>query len=224
MASLDLLKANAFLELALPDSAFYRWKKVFRRIQLFPTLHKKVTFKISNDFQMNEWVRLGLAFAKDRGLPIAGIHAARYYLGLPPDSAACLPHRARIQVLSQDPSTDAAMFAQLPFPTKISASRKSSFFAPEKVFVHLKINNTWHPWVSLHKVHSLCISVEKEFVSLFYLLYIEHLHMYRYGKSTLLPALVSRVSVKRFGVECFGQAPTLRNLLREQSDWKYSPI
>lgn len=226
MASLDLLKANAYLELALPDSASYRWKKVFKRIRLFsaPKL-LRVTFQNHSNQQL---VRDGISFARKRGLPIAGVHAARHYLGLPQDDSAYLPQRALLQVLSEDPIRDAELFAkQVPYPTKVISREKSSFFAPEKVFLYVQTEPT-HPWIplmSLHHVHDLCVSVEKGFVSLFYLLYMEYLHRYRYNKSQvpwLIPALLSHVSTKRFQVQCIGQAPTMQNILRTQSSWKYT--
>lgn len=229
MVSLDLLKAHAYLELALPDSASYRWKKVFRRIRLFSVPKKfRVAFaKSTNCSKLNDLVRDGLVLARKRGLPIAGVHAARHYMGLPQDESAYLPHRARIQVLSEDPRHDAELFAeQIPYPIRIVAREKSSFFAPAKVFLYVQIEqrNKWIPLVSLHKVSELCVSVEKDFVNIFYLLYMEHLHRYRYATraSWLIHALLSRVSTKRFNINCFGQAPTLQNLLRTQSSWKYT--
>jgi hypothetical protein len=225
LAPLSLIKANAYIELAMPDTAAFRWKKVFQRIQLLEKTAKKkreLRFKQSKGDLLNELVERAYNFAKQSGLPVAGVHAARYYLSKPFDPSATLGTKvfARLQVLSTEPLRDAQRFAALSNGhVRMLPGRQSSFFSPHKVFVQVQIDGRWYNWISVHQVRDRCVAVENGFVSLFYLLYNEYLHVYRYGRSRvpwLLTALVRNVSVKRLRVECYGNAPGKTNLKQQQ--------
>lgn len=224
-APLSLIQANAYIELAMPDTAAFRWKKVFQRVQLLEKTAKKkrvLRFKQSKGDLLNELVERAYRFAKQSGLPVAGVHAARYYLSKPFDPSVTLVTKvfARLQVLSTDPLRDAQRFAALSNGhVRVLPGRQSSYFSPYKVFVQIQIDGQWHNWISLHQVRDRCVAVENGFVSLFYLLFNEYLHVYRYGRSRvpwLLTALVRKVSVKRLRVECYGNAPVMANLKQQQ--------
>lgn len=230
LAPLSLIKANAYIELAMPDTAAFRWKKVFQRVQLLekPTRKSKLRFKQSKGDILNELVERAYRNARQKRLPIAGVHAAWYYLQKqkPFDPSVTLSNSfARLQVLSTEPLRDAEHFAALARPNEVRvlSIRQSSYFSPRKVFVQVQIDGQWHNWISLHEVREKCIAVEQGFVSLFYLLYNEYLHVYRYGRSLvpwLLVALVRKVSVKRLRVECYGNAPSMTNLKQKQQQCK----
>ena len=85
LAPIELLKANAYLELASPDTAWFRWKKVYERISL---LERSLKTKKKFNSPVLE---------KTTGTLITGFHAARFHLGLP-----FVPELAPLRFTSKD--------------------------------------------------------------------------------------------------------------------------
>jgi len=76
LAPLSLVKANAYLELASPDTAWFRWKKVYARIALleqFLKTNKNSFFKFPV-IKKNK---------NNSSSLITGFHAARFHMGFP---------------------------------------------------------------------------------------------------------------------------------------------
>lgn len=94
LAPIELLKANAYLELASPDTAWFRWEKVYERISL---LEKILKTKKNNNRTISKSTH-------DEGPLITGFHAARFHLGLPfePDLAP-LRFTSKDQCIATDP-------------------------------------------------------------------------------------------------------------------------
>lgn len=94
LAPIELLKANAYLELASPDTAWFRWEKVYERIGLLERIlkTKKNNVSVSKRTQY------------DKGPLITGFHAARYHLGLPFEPGlAPLRFTSKDQCIATDP-------------------------------------------------------------------------------------------------------------------------
>lgn len=72
LAPIELLKANAYLELASPDTAWFRWEKVYERIDLLERILKNTNFLVKSP-----------SLNQETGSLITGFHAARFHLGLP---------------------------------------------------------------------------------------------------------------------------------------------
>jgi hypothetical protein len=94
LAPIELLKANAYLELASPDTAWFRWKKVYERIGLLERILKT---KKNN-------VLISKRTKNDKGPLITGFHAARFQLGLPFEpELAPLRFTSKDQCIATDP-------------------------------------------------------------------------------------------------------------------------
>ena len=89
LCPLDLLKANAHVELVEPKTAMFRWKKVFDRIKRLENAHPvwkpgewcANAWSVESDDRIAKATKRLLQQAKREGLPIAGAHAAVFYSG-----------------------------------------------------------------------------------------------------------------------------------------------
>jgi len=93
LAPIERLKANAYLELASPDTAWFRWKKVYERIGLLERI-----LKTNNNVSVSKRTK------NDKGPLITGFHAARFHLGRPFEpELAPLRFTSKDQCIATDP-------------------------------------------------------------------------------------------------------------------------
>ena len=89
VCNINLLKANAYIELAMPKSSLFRWSKVYKRLQLLETKYKLTSkFKVQSMFNdtpssfLEDIVQtLKNSCIKKRN-PIVGFEAIKYYLNI----------------------------------------------------------------------------------------------------------------------------------------------
>jgi hypothetical protein len=214
LCPLSLLKANSYLELASPDTAAYRWKKVYKRVRLLEkhtrapsssvsSTPRSVSFSVSDSFKNHV---------------VTGIHAARHYLKRPPAGGDL---NGEVQLLGVVPSfkdTTSTIFKETP----------GAYNGMTQVEVNIK--DRWYPYIRVHDVSSQCVAFDPQqskqgprYASLFHVLYVGYMEDYAFGKTDIpIRALLRIVNKKRFfHSECVGTAPTIQNLKRAQSTWTY---
>jgi len=212
LCPLSLLKANAYLELASPDTAAYRWKKVYKRVRL---LEKHTRAPSSVSFTPRSVSYSGLDSFKNH--VVTGIHAARHYLKRPPGG-----DHGEIQLLGVVPN----------FKFQSTNFKETPGAYNGMTQVEVNIHNRWYPYIRVHDVSSQCIAFDPQqtnrggpqYASLFHVLYVGYMEDYTFGKTDIpIRALLRIVNKTRFHSECVGIAPTIQNLKRTQSTWTYKP-
>lgn len=142
LAPIELIKANAYLELASPDTAWFRWEKVYTRIVLLEKFlkTKKETFKTIYN-------------KKTIGTLITGFHAARFHLGLPfsPDLAPLRFAKTNDQCIATDPKNNQ-------FATLFHVIYLGYFDLYEQGHTDIPIKALLGK-ISKTKLHSVCVGV-----------------------------------------------------------------
>lgn len=89
VCNINLLKANAYIELAMPKSSLFRWSKVYKRLQLLETKHKLTSkFKVQSMFNdtltsyLEDIVYTLKRSCVKKKIPIVGFEAIKYYLNI----------------------------------------------------------------------------------------------------------------------------------------------
>lgn len=241
LCPIHLLKANAYLELAQPDTAYYRWAKVYARLRLLednkpiistfqPNIH---AFSMSNIPELNDLVRDSIELTKRLQLPIAGVHAIRHYLGLPTDTRSTLHKRARLQVVSTSPEQHLKQYMAIlnAFRTRVYTTNAKNTFCPRKENLDVYIKGKWYRFISIHDGKDRCVAIhtvqKTKYASVFYCIYMAYYHLYKYNNNIdkqWLKQLVNRVSISDFKVNCYGNAKTVYNIKREKAklpEWSY---
>lgn len=87
VCNINLLKANAYIELAMPKSSLFRWSKVYKRLQLLEMKHKLTSkFKVESMFNdslsyyLEDIVNKIKSSCVKKKIPIVGFEAIKYYL------------------------------------------------------------------------------------------------------------------------------------------------
>lgn len=222
LCPLNLLKANGYLELTLPDSAGFRWKKVAERVGLLEKAWSKnstVDNKTpKSKLNVNE---LAIAIAQANNLPIAGRAAVFYHTQTNASSDPVF------EALSMNPKKDLGLFKSLARQTRTVAPSKDSTFGPVVWTLVDSADNK--PLVRLHDASHMCVAtdpVNPAYVNLFYLLYTEYFRAYvtaQRGRTPTVRALLNVLSETKFGVSCFGTAPTMREMRSQKSRYAYFP-
>jgi len=89
VCNINLLKANAYIELAMPKSSLFRWSKVYKRLRLLETKHKLTSkFKVQGMFNdtlpyyLEDIVDTLKNLCVKKKNPIVGFEAIKYYLNI----------------------------------------------------------------------------------------------------------------------------------------------
>ena len=89
VCNINLLKANAYIELAMPKSSLFRWSKVYKRVNLLEKKHKLTSkFKVQSMFNDNlsnyleDIVEKIKSSCVKKKIPIVGFEAIKYYLNI----------------------------------------------------------------------------------------------------------------------------------------------
>lgn len=208
LCPLSLLKANAYLELASPDTASYRWKKVYRRVRLLEknTLAPSVTTQV--------YTSQHIPSVSLKNHVVTGIHAARHYL------KRVQLGDGEVQLLGV-PSDFLVNTAIRETPGVVTYNRMTP--------LELNIKNQWYPYIRVHDISTQCVAFDPQqtntkprYASLFHVLYVGYMEDYAFGKTDIpIRALLRLVNKKRFHSECVGTAPVIQNLKRARSTWTY---
>jgi hypothetical protein len=201
LCPLSLLKANAYLELASPDTAAYRWKKIYKRVRLL----EKNSRAPSAMTTTKEGIDVPPGSFKNH--VVTGTHAARYYIKRPEG----VRREGPVQVLGV-PSD---------FLVNPDIRGKPGGYNG-MTQLEVRVKNRWYPYIRVHDISRTCIAAKNKYASLFHVLYVGYMEFYTFGKTDIpIRALLRVVNKNRFHSECVGTAPTLQNLKRVRSSWTY---
>lgn len=185
----NLLKANAYIELASPDSSMFRWAKVMPRLKKLET-HAPITLSAPSvnkiptlaDWNLPDTIKqlhLDLwEYITQNELPVLGNHATTFYLTKhTPKTDPFTPFRvscfSMLEVLTKDSMK--TMKGVRGILNK--SSYKSVHHEVDEGIVVVTYNKKRYDVFRLHDVSQICISVTKArtgamFGSLFYIIYI----------------------------------------------------
>ena len=204
LCPLSLLKANAYLELASPDTAAYRWKKIYKRVRLL----EKNSHAPSVATNQGQYVQPG----SFKNHVVTGTHAAKYYTKRQSPEGA--RREGPVQVLGV-PSD---------FLVNTDIREKPGGYNG-MTQLEVRVKNRWYPYIRVHDISRTCIAFDpakNKYASLFHVLYVGYMEFYTFGKTDIpIRALLRVVNKNRFHSECVGTAPTLQNLKRARSSWTY---
>jgi hypothetical protein len=196
VAPIELVKANAYIELCMPLSSMFRWNKVYQRIVVLEnnaknstTSKKQISFVSSNVPQLNSLVSQIMQLIIENNLPFIGIKAIRYFLGLDMWKHETIAKFAYISCMINNDSDFCSKIDELltimriPYTKK---TKKETTFLFEKITYYVTLNKKRYKLLSIQKVKSKCIStlpVKQNssnilVISVFYLL--NNLYTYQY--------------------------------------------
>jgi hypothetical protein len=205
LCPLSYLKAHAYLELASPDTASFRWTKVYKRVQLLEA-HLRAPRHCSIPTRPTD--AIPHSHNDPRFSLTTGIDAAYHYLGYTP-------------LQTENPQM-LGPIQYFPYPFF-----KKTLVYPHLFQVEIKQGRSWIPYARVHDVSSQCVSFDPDapqFASIFHVLYVGYMEHYVYGKTNIpLRDLLRKTNESHFHSECMGTAMTLQNLKRARSAWTYSP-
>lgn len=204
LCPLSYLKAQAYLELASPDTAAFRWSKVYKRVRLLETYLRAPTHvKPAVQGPVQDPVQDPDTFVT------TGLDAAYHYLGGG-------KHETRF-----DGKNPQILGNIKDFPK----DHKIKQIYPHFFQVYVRKGRSWVPTIRVHDVSEQCVSFDPNaprFASLFHVMYVGYMEHYRFGTTTIpLRRLLPLSNESRFHSECVGTARTVQNLKRAQSDWTY---
>lgn len=234
LCPLHLLKANAYLELAMPKSSMFRWAKVFERLQLlekaYPIKKDEIEWKISQDATVNELVQKCFAFLKRKELPLTGNPAIQYYIlnkfkvdryleWCPRLEALTLNGEETLKNLKKvlDRSNNKYRVVESEFKedTDRIADR-------EWTIVH---TDTECPILRLKEVVNRCYSVQRAnngvlYASIFLIITLTYRDLQTFPKLTqiehVISGMVDNIRVDDFRVECFGSVRDMLSIKRSK--------
>lgn len=236
LCPLHLLKANAYVELAMPKSAMFRWAKVFERTQLleraFPLNRAEepsegLPWERCEDAVINRLVSKCFAFCKRTNLPVGGHHAVQYYSGERVVSYRHLGWCPRLEVFTMNSEKTLRSFrglldrAGVDYIVSESTVERDSLWSNES---NLILGNNVH-LVSIKEVKNRCYSLQRSdtgvlYISLFLVISSAYHTLYRLRKNlgieqTLL-RMIGNIRVDDFKAECFGEVRDLLSIKRSK--------
>ena len=186
----NLLKANAYIELASPDSSMFRWAKVMPRLKKLET-HAPITISapyVKKIPTLTDWnlpdtikqLHMDLwEYTAQNELPVLGNHATTFYLTkrTPKKTHPFTPFRlscfSMLEVLTKDVTKTIKDVRKI----LTKSSYKSLSYVVDGGNVVVKHNKKRYDVLRVHDVSQICISITTKrddviFGSIYYLIYI----------------------------------------------------
>ena len=198
VCNINLLKANAYIELAMPKSSLFRWSKVYKRLQLLETKYKHTSkfkvqsmLKITLSSELQDIVETLKKVCVKKRIPIVGFGAIKYYLNIKSKKANTTFYNEDfplLEVISSNMYETSNLFEKM-IVTNIKKSNnknrisynfvynQDSQIVPETIDCVLYDGKKTHRLYRIHDASNRCISYEipKDsktlYGSIFFLLY-----------------------------------------------------
>tara|TARA_Y100000389_G_scaffold146129_1_gene144763 strand:- start:1364 stop:2566 length:1203 start_codon:yes stop_codon:yes gene_type:complete len=198
VCNINLLKANAYIELAMPKSSLFRWSKVYKRLQLLETKYKHTSkfkvqsmLKITLSSELQDIVETLKKVCVKKRIPIVGFEAIKYYLNIKSKKANTTFYNEDfplLEVISSNMYETSNLFEKM-IVTNIKKSNnknrisynfvynQDSQIVPETIDCVLYDGKKTHRLYRIHDASNRCISYEipKDsktlYGSIFFLLY-----------------------------------------------------
>ena len=234
LCPLHLLKANAYLELAMPKSSMFRWAKVFERLQLLEEAHPikrgEVEWKICKDNALNESVEKCLAFLKRKALPLTGNAAIQYYILNKFKKERYLEWCPRLEALTLNGEETLKTLTKVLDRSKRqyrvveSGSKEDTDRIADREWTIMD-KDTECPILRLKEVVNRCYSVQRAsngilYASIFLIITLSYRDLQTLPKLTQIEHVVSgmidNIRVDDFRVECFGSVRDMLSIKRSK--------
>ena len=198
VCNINLLKANAYIELAMPKSSLFRWSKVYKRLQLLETKHKLTSkFKVQsmfNDTLTSYLVDIVDALKRSclkKKIPIVGFEAIKYYLNIKSEKTNTSYYNQDfplLEVISENMYETSNLFEKLMVSKIKSVNGKSTIsykfiynqesqIVPETIECVLYDGKKTYSLYRIHDASNRCFSYQLQedsktyYGSIFFLLY-----------------------------------------------------
>jgi len=235
LCPLDLLKANAHVELAMPSTAMFRWKKVFDRIKRLENAHpvwesseRNVgsPWLVESDAKIVEATKRMHELARRERLPIAGAHAAMFHSGTDAPLGAYMDaSRGRAQVLSTSPEATATALRAIAKRVGLKGLRIVDVM-PKCTCLEARTDaGDTVVLAEVHHVEGQCYGVREEggrvYASAFYMLHDLYTHMYMTRRNrrvrAIIAAILRNLTVNDITAECYGTARSMLSAKRSKA-------
>lgn len=232
IANINLLKSNSYIELCMPKSSLFRWKKVFTRINLLETTNPcKIpkTFKSKNLFSLDKSLPCIFidilnnikTFILNNHIPLVGNIAVKHYLKLDDNVLLNLnKHFRYIQVLSIDVHkiikqviNIISKYPQVEYT--VTNKLNNSNLIQGKISIDIFYNNKKYKLFSAFDTKNKCISITESksgyiYGSIFFLLHIYYYYIFLYSNDKndklkyIINNLLKVVNKSNFTTDCYG--------------------
>lgn len=229
LCPLMLLKANAYIELAMPKSSMFRWAKVFERLKLleraYPNPQQEPEWTRCEERRTNELVSKLHALLKRANLPLAGNPAIQYYMGLHFRADRYLEWCPRLEALSSNAEET------LLGVRKLLDAEGAEYFVSEPNSNHLE---EWNVFLgksskvhllSIKHVRNRCYSVQRSssgilYGSVFFVISMAYRALFEAPQIAsikhVLSALIMNIRVDDFKADCFGSVREMLSIKRSR--------
>jgi hypothetical protein len=234
LCPLHLLKANAYLELAMPKSSMFRWAKVFERLQLleeaYPIKRDEVQWKISKDDALNELVSKCFAFLKRKALPLTGNPAIQYYILNTFKKNRYLEWCPRLEALTLNGEETLTSLKKMLDRSKRryrvveSGAKEDTDRIADREWTILD-TDTACPILRLKEVVNRCYSVQRAsngvlYASIFLIITLTYRDLQTFPKlqqiEHVVSGMIDNIRVDDFRVECFGSVRDMLSIKRSK--------
>ena len=198
VCNINLLKANAYIELAMPKSSLFRWSKVYKRLQLLETKHKLTSkFKVQSMFNdtltsyLEDIVDTLKRLCAKKKIPIVGFEAIKYYLNIKSKKSNISFYNQDfplLEVISENMYETSNMFEKLMVSKIKSVNEKNTIsykfiynqesqIVPETIECVLYDGKKTYSLYRIHDASNRCFSYQiqentkKYYGSIFFMLY-----------------------------------------------------
>jgi hypothetical protein len=241
LCPIEVLKANAYIELAMPQSSMFRWTKVLDRLirieKAHPVEQKVVAEYTSVPDSMRACVNTVATVCE--GLPYAGTHAIRYYTGLPYDLSKCLMNTPFLEMICTTPKTTMDKVVQHVTSTKPKLQLKrytmhtdTMLMNPiECLMIRFNSRQGWTPLLHLHDTSSKCIGIQRDnetktlFMSIF--MVIRNIYMERFFRTGSFPEislLIDNIKLEDLTSECYGHSRSVLSVKKSRARKNMSSV
>jgi hypothetical protein len=234
LCPLHMLKANAYLELAMPKSSMFRWAKVFERLQLleeaYPIKRDEVQWKISKDDALNELVSKCFAFLKRKALPLTGNPAIQYYILNTFKKNRYLEWCPRLEALTLNGEETLTSLKKMLDRSKRryrvveSGAKEDTDRIADREWTILD-TDTACPILRLKEVVNRCYSVQRAsngvlYASIFLIITLTYRDLQTFPKlqqiEHVVSGMIDNIRVDDFRVECFGSVRDMLSIKRSK--------
>lgn len=234
LCPLHLLKANAYLELAMPKSSMFRWAKVFERLQLleeaYPIKRDEIQWKICKDDTLNELVSKCFAFLKRKALPLTGNPAIQYYILNTFKKNRYLEWCPRLEAFTLNGEETLTSLKKMldrsnrRYRVVESGAKEDTDRIADREWTILD-TDTECPILRLKEVVNRCYSVQRAsngvlYASIFLIITLTYRDLQTFPKlqqiEHVVSGMIDNIRVDDFRVECFGSVRDMLSIKRSK--------
>lgn len=232
LCNINLLKSNAYVELAMPKSCLFRWAKVYKRLMLlekhYPNNGKtnlQSVFTDKLETPIDDIVEKTKSLLIKRKYPFVGIEAVHHYCGEP--ALTNTNNQFYLIEILSDNIFDTVTRVEKLLGTMLNmneqhieyqiVSNKKSQIIPESIDIVLFDQKNTYKFLRIYDVSNKCVAVEynsktqRIYGSIFFLLHVYYYKIFitslkkkKEFLSIIIEALFAEIDKKHFTMNCYG--------------------